>query len=102
MKAVIYVRTNEGIFVKQVEACEAYAENLGLKVTATYADIGSGTADNRPQLRKMLAEAERGKFGAVIIFGADRLTRNMHDYKFYRHKLEKCGVKLLSATGVEL
>jgi putative resolvase len=45
-----------------------------------YADIGSGLSEKRPQLRRLLKDAERGKINVVRVTHADRLTRFGYSY----------------------
>src|SRR5882762_335435 len=81
MRAVIYCRvsTKAGQSVEmQLRDLRQLAEQRGFEIVAEYCDEGvSGSCDSRPQLDKMLAEAQRGKFQAVLIWRLDRLGRSL-------------------------
>jgi DNA invertase Pin-like site-specific DNA recombinase len=56
-------------------------------VVQAYRDIVSGTksANDRPQLKKLLADARQRRFQKVVVWSADRLGRSM------RHMMEVLG-----------
>ena len=43
-----------------------YVTLRGWTLVATYADVASGAKENRPAFRRLLADAARRKFAAVI------------------------------------
>lgn len=85
--AVIYVRCStkeqetEGYSLDyQIEECKRYIEKKELAYLKTYTDPGiSGTtpALERPGMRQLLEDAEKGKFGVIVFHAFDRLARNM-------------------------
>jgi DNA invertase Pin-like site-specific DNA recombinase len=81
MKAVIYCRvsTSAGQSVEmQLRDLRQLAQQRGFEILAEYCDEGvSGSCDSRPQLDRMLADAQRGKFQAVLIWRLDRLGRSL-------------------------
>lgn len=58
-----------------------------------------GARMNRAEFQKMIRDAEKGHFQAVIVYKLDRFARNRYDSATYRLKLKKCGVKIASAMG---
>ena len=66
-----------------------------------YVDPGvSGrSADKRPQLQRMLADAEAGAYDVVMIPALDRLGRNARDLYEIMQRLERAGVALVSLRG---
>lgn len=99
--AVIYARFSysgqrEESIEGQVRECTAYAEKLGLTVAAVYADRAkSGTTDARPEFQRLIRDAERGIFQAVICYKHDRFARNRYDAAVYKARLRASGVDLL-------
>jgi len=63
-------------------------------------DAISGTsADKRPAFQRMIADAERGNFKAVIVWNSDRFSRgDVTETEYYRYLLRKAGAVLLSVT----
>lgn len=104
MDAVIYARFScskqrEESIEDQERVCRDYAASQGWRVAHVYADHAmSATTDARPQFRRMLADAEKGGFGRVIVYKLDRFARNRYDSAVNRSRLKKCGVDLVSAT----
>ncbi len=56
----------------------------------------SGADNDRPQLQKMLADADQKKFEVVIINSLDRFGREMVDMLINIRLLERAGVELIS------
>jgi DNA invertase Pin-like site-specific DNA recombinase len=81
MKAAIYCRvsTTAGQSVEmQLRDLRQLAEQRGFEIVGEYCDEGvSGSSDSRPQLDQMLADAQRGKFQAILIGRLDRLGRSL-------------------------
>jgi DNA invertase Pin-like site-specific DNA recombinase len=81
MKAALYCRvsTTAGQSVEmQLRDLRQLAQQRGFEIVAEYCDEGvSGSCDSRPQLDRMLAEARRGKFQAILIWRLDRLGRSL-------------------------
>lgn len=85
MKAVIYARISRDeqsnySLEEQVKECRKYIENEGHEWVDTYIDDGYSAKDtNRPALQAMLADIPTKKFGLVVIWKLDRLTRDTLD-----------------------
>ena len=81
MKAAIYCRvsTTAGQSVEmQLRDLRQLAEQRGFEIDGEYCDEGvSGSCDSRPQLDRMLSDAQRGKFQAILIWRLDRLGRSL-------------------------
>lgn len=82
MKVAIYCRvdtpknevSNE-ILRAQRESLERYAKVKGFEVVDSYLEIGTGTDQNRPQLRRLIQDYEAGKFDFVLTVSDSRLFR---------------------------
>lgn len=94
-RCVIYVRVSTELQagqaspVEQEEDCRKLAADFGLEVVYVYRDIEryrvggkmvepSGTRSDRPQFRKMMADADKGLYDVVIAWRQDRLYRGIN------------------------
>ena len=82
MKVAIYARVstaNNGQDpTMQTRELREYAERRGWKVFAEYVDIGvSGTKETRPELDRLMADAHRRRFDAVVVWKFDRFARSV-------------------------
>lgn len=98
--AVIYARYSsdnqrEASIEDQVRECRQWAEDHEMDVVCEYCDYAiSGRTDERPQFQRMIADAEKGKFSAVIMYQTSRFARNRHDAAIYKHRLKMAGVSI--------
>lgn len=103
MNAVIYARYSserqtEQSIDGQIRECREFAKHNKIKIIGTYIDRGiSGKTDHRPDFQRMIKDAEKNQFEAVIVYKLDRFARNRYDSAIYKSKLKKHGVKVLSA-----
>jgi DNA invertase Pin-like site-specific DNA recombinase len=55
-----------------------YAARRGWTVAGEYVDIGiSGTKETRPELDRLMADAHRRRFDAVVVWKFDRFARSV-------------------------
>jgi DNA invertase Pin-like site-specific DNA recombinase len=55
-----------------------YAERRGWAVAGEYIDIGiSGTKEKRPELDRLMSDAHRRRFDAVVVWKFDRFARSV-------------------------
>lgn len=101
--AVIYARYSsdrqrEESIEGQVRVCEDFAKRNGYKIIKIYTDSAmTGRTDQRPQFQLMIHDAASRTFSAVIVYKLNRFSRDRYDSAKYKHKLKKCGVKVVSA-----
>ncbi|WP_363695600.1 recombinase family protein [Sphingomonas sp.] len=77
------------------------AAERGYEIVETYVEAGrSGMTDRRPALQRMIADAcaQPKRYDAVFVYNFSRFFRDEYECEGYRRKLEKAGVKLISAT----
>lgn len=104
MKAVIYARYSsshqkEESIEGQLRICRAFAQQYKYQIMDIFIDRAlSGKTDARPDFQRMIKAAETKNFDYVIVYSLDRFARNRYDSAIYKHKLNKLGVKVLSAT----
>jgi DNA invertase Pin-like site-specific DNA recombinase len=82
MRVAIYARVstaNNGQDPNmQTRELREYAERRGWTVFAEYVDIGvSGTKETRPELDRLMADAHRRRFDAVLVWKFDRFARSV-------------------------
>lgn len=104
-KAVIYARYSPGAnqtaqsIEGQLKVCYEYAARNGYQVMEVYKDekrSGKGT-EKRIDFQRMIRDSARGRWEILLVYQLDRFARNEYDDATYRHKLEKNGVKIVSA-----
>jgi DNA invertase Pin-like site-specific DNA recombinase len=82
MKVAIYGRVstaNNGQDpTMQTRELREYAERRGWTVAGDYVDIGiSGTKEKRPELDRLMSDAHRRRFDAVVVWKFDRFARSV-------------------------
>ena len=82
MKVAIYARVstaNNGQDpTMQTRELREYAVRRGWDVAGEYVDVGvSGTKEKRPELDRLMSEAHRRRFDAVIVWKFDRFARSV-------------------------
>lgn len=79
----------------QIEKLNDYAEKHNMKIVEFYKDEGiSGRKliKNRPELQRMIHDAEAGKFDRIIFIKLDRFFRSVAEYHECMKRLSKRGV----------
>jgi DNA invertase Pin-like site-specific DNA recombinase len=62
----------------QTRELREYCERRGWKVASEYVDEGvPGTKDSRPELNRLMADAHRRRFDAVVVWRFDRFARSV-------------------------
>src|ERR687893_754538 len=85
----------------QDEFLSQYCRLYGLDVAGVYKDDGvSGTIPlhERPEGRRLLEDAQAGRFDAVLVYKLDRLGRSLLVIVDAHDRLQQAGVALRSAT----
>ena len=82
MRAAIYARvstSNNGQDPHvQTREIREYCERRGWQIAGEYVDAGiSGAKDSRPELNKLMADAHRRRFDAVVVWKFDRFARSV-------------------------
>ncbi|MBM4128195.1 MAG: hypothetical protein FJ247_12745 [Nitrospira sp.] len=87
-------------------AIDSYAQAQQFEIVARYSDAGIAgdmTADRRPGLQKLLAEAKQKKFDAVLVRDPSRLTRsNSIKGSAEVEPLYDAGIVILTVTGLRM
>jgi DNA invertase Pin-like site-specific DNA recombinase len=62
----------------QIDELREYASRRGWTIADSYVDEGvSGSKESRPELNRLMAEAHRRKFDAVLVWKIDRFGRSL-------------------------
>ncbi|KXK09236.1 MAG: Transposon Tn3 resolvase [Microgenomates bacterium OLB22] len=81
----------------QKRACMDYAHNHGYHARRIFLDDGkSGRTTQRPAFQELIAEIEKYKVDALIIYKIDRFARNVSDFRDTRKEIEAKGVEMIS------
>lgn len=104
--AAIYSRksrfTGKGESIEnQIELCRRYIENKygaeSAANAAVYEDEGfSGGNLERPEFKKMMADARKKQFSAIIVYRLDRISRNIGDFAGLIEELSKLEISFIS------
>ena len=107
MRAAVYARvstTNHGQDPGvQLREIAEYCSRRGWTVTAEYVDVGiSGTKEKRQELDKLLADAHRRRFDAVVVWKFDRFARSVSHLLRALETFQALGIEFVSLTeGVD-
>lgn len=85
---------------QQKNELEEYARNNNISIIKYYIDEAkTGTKDSRDSFQNMISDACKLKeVQAILVWKTDRFARKAMDNLFYRNKLEKVGIRLISIT----
>ncbi|MFC1951939.1 recombinase family protein [Chloroflexota bacterium] len=88
----------EGVSIDaQVAALKANAKIQGWEIVDEYIDGGySGGTDERPALKRLLADAKQKRFDIIAVCKLDRFFRNLRLLLNHLHGLEQLGIKFVS------
>src|SRR5579863_5882316 len=73
-----------------------YAEHGGLSIAGEYVDRMTGSKDSRPALNRLMSDASRRKFDAVLVWKLDRFGRSLRHLVNAIAELEAIGVSFIS------
>lgn len=83
----------------QLRELREYCERRGWTVAGEYVDLGiSGTKEKRPELDRLMAEAHRRRFDAVIVWKFDRFARSVSHLLRALETFQALGVHFVSLS----
>jgi len=83
----------------QTRELREYCERRGWTVSGEYIDIGiSGTKERRPELDRLIAEAHRRRFDAVIVWRFDRFARSVSHLLRALETFKALGIEFVSLS----
>src|SRR6516165_397074 len=100
-RAALYMRVstkNHGQTTDtQAVALRDYAERRGFVVVDEYRDEGiSGAKDRRPELDRMMADARKRRFDAVLVARFDRFARSTKHLVLALEEFQALGIDFIS------
>ena len=111
VRAVVYTRksSEEGLDQEfnsldaQYDACTSYIASQrheGWKLGKQRFDDGgvSGGTMDRPALKALLTEVDKGLVDMIVVYKIDRLTRSLSDFARLVERLEQAGCSFVSVT----
>ena len=103
MRAAIYARVstngNGQSPEMQVRELREYCERRGWEVAGEYVDLGiSGTKEKRPELDRLMTDAHRRHFDAVIVWKFDRFARSVSHLLRALETFQSLGVHFVSLS----
>jgi len=76
-----------------------YAAARGWEIAGEYVDVGvSGTKERRPELDRLMADAHRRRFDAVIVWKFDRFARSVSHLLRALETFRALGIEFVSFT----
>jgi DNA invertase Pin-like site-specific DNA recombinase len=87
----------------QLRELREYCARRNWTVAREYVDVGiSGTKDSRPELNRLMADAHRRRFDAVVVWKFDRFARSVSHLLKALETFQALGIEFVSPTeGVD-
>jgi len=81
----------------QLSELREYATRRGLSIYQEYVDQGvSGSKESRPALNRLMSDAQRCRFDAVLVWKIDRFGRSLKHLVNSLADLSACGIAFIS------
>lgn len=87
----------------QLREIREYVDRRGWKSAGEYVDTGiSGTKEKRPELDRLMADAHRRRFDAIVVWKFDRFARSVSHLLRALENFQALGIEFVSLTeGVD-
>ncbi|ETI69796.1 recombinase family protein [Neobacillus vireti] len=95
----MFFQATEGYSISaQLQTLRQYANLYGWQISEEYVDEGISGKDikGRHAMQRLIADVEKGKFQAILVWKISRLSRNMLDTLMLLDKFEEYDVKFIS------
>ena len=99
MRIGIYARvsTKDQSCELQVRDLRAYCAARGLDLVREYIDVGqSGAKDSRPELNKLMDDARKRQFDAIVVWRFDRFARSTKHLLAALEEFRSLGIQFIS------
>jgi len=91
------VSTSEQTTAAQVDELRAYSARRNFEIVSEFTDEGiSGSKESRPGLNKLVADAKRRKFDAVLVYRYDRFARSLRQLVNALCEFDALGIHFIS------
>ena len=103
MKAAIYARVSTANNSQdpevQLRELREYCQRRGWETASEFRDVGvSGSKDSRPQLNRLMADAKRRRFDAVVVHRFDRFARSVSHLLRALEEFRALGIEFVSLS----
>jgi DNA invertase Pin-like site-specific DNA recombinase len=101
MKAALYGRVSTGgqDAEMQIRELREYCQRRGWEIYAEYVDTGiSGAKEKRPELDKLLSDAHKRYFDAVVVWRFDRFARSVSHLLRALETFRSLGIEFVSLS----
>ncbi len=104
VRVAIYCRvsTNDQSCERQERELLDFASRAGYELVGIWKETASGTKDNRPERKKILALAQTRAIDLILVSELSRWGRSLSDLVRTVEMLQSRGVSLLTQTGLQL
>jgi len=82
----------------QIKELQAYCRNRGWKIAGEYCDRISGASDSRPELNRLMADANRRRFDVVAVWKFDRFARSVSHLLRALETFRALGIEFVSLS----
>ena len=99
MRIAIYARvsTKDQSCDLQLRDLRAYCTARGFNLIGEYVDVGqSGAKDSRPELDKLMGDARKRQFDAVVVWRFDRFARSTKHLLSALEEFRSLGIQFIS------
>jgi DNA invertase Pin-like site-specific DNA recombinase len=99
MRIAIYARvsTKDQSCELQVRDLRAYCAARGFDLVREYVDVGqSGAKDSRPELNKLMDDARKRQFDAIVVWRFDRFARSTKHLLLALEEFRSLGIQFIS------
>jgi len=99
MRIGIYARvsTKDQSCELQVRDLRAYCAARGFDLVREYIDVGqSGAKDSRPELNKLMDDARKRQFDAIVVWRFDRFARSTKHLLLALEEFRSLGIQFIS------
>ena len=99
-RAAIYARVsgNGQNPEMQIKELQTYCRSRGWKIAGEYVDRICGASDSRPELNRLMADANRRRFDVVAVWKFDRFARSVSHLLRALETFRSLGVEFLSLS----
>jgi DNA invertase Pin-like site-specific DNA recombinase len=99
MRTAIYARvsTKDQSCELQLRDLRTYSKARGFDVVREYVDVGqSGAKDSRPELNKLVDDARKRHFDAIVVWRFDRFARSTKHLLLALEEFRSLGIQFIS------
>jgi DNA invertase Pin-like site-specific DNA recombinase len=99
MRIGIYARvsTRDQSCELQIRDLRAYCVARGFELVRDYVDVGqSGAKDSRPELNKLMDDARKRQFDAIVVWRFDRFARSTKHLLMALEEFRSLGIQFIS------